>query len=396
MWGAPFSAQSRKLLLLGSGELGKEVIIEAQRLGVETVAVDRYSNAPAMGVAHRSHVIDMLDAESLKALIRLEKPDVIVPEIEAIATQALVELEEEGFVVIPTARAARLTMDREGIRRLAAEELGLPTADYRFADSLEELRQAVSELGTPCVVKPIMSSSGKGQSVCRKPEDAEDCWNQALDGARAKGTRVIVEAFVTFESEITLLTVRSVEGTIFCPPIGHIQKDGDYVESWQPHNMSASQLAEAQFIAKAVTDELGGLGIFGVELFLTDQGVLFSEVSPRPHDTGMVTMATQDLSQFALHVRSILGFPVQSVNLLTPGASATLKAIGNGQAFAITGLGEALSLPRTQVRVFGKPEVRPGRRMAITLSAAENVENARTTAKQAASMLKVEVYEDEQ
>ncbi|MCL6602315.1 MAG: formate-dependent phosphoribosylglycinamide formyltransferase [Paenibacillus sp.] len=396
MWGAPFSAQSRKLLLLGSGELGKEVIIEAQRLGVETVAVDRYYNAPAMGVAHRSHVIDMLDAESLKALIRSEKPDVIVPEIEAIATQALVELEEEGYNIIPTARATRLTMDREGIRRLAAEQLGLPTADYRFADSLEELRQAVTELGTPCVVKPIMSSSGKGQSLCRKPEDAEACWNNALEGARAKGTRVIVEAFVTFESEITLLTVRSVDGTVYCPPIGHIQKDGDYVESWQPHEMKASQLEEAQSIAKAITDELGGLGIFGVELFLTNQGVLFSEVSPRPHDTGMVTMATQELSQFALHVRAILGFPVQSVNLLTPGASATLKAEGNGQAFAVSGLGEALALPRTQVRVFGKPEVRPGRRMAITLSAAENVENARTTAKKAASMLKVEVYENEQ
>lgn len=396
MWGAPFSAQSRKLLLLGSGELGKEVIIEAQRLGVETVAVDRYTDAPAMGVAHRSHVIDMLDAEALKALIRLEKPDIIVPEIEAIATHALQELEEEGFFVVPTARAARLTMDREGIRRLAAEELGLPTADYRFADSLEELRQAVAELGTPCVIKPIMSSSGKGQSVCKRPEDAEVCWNTALDGARAKGTRVIVEAFVTFESEITLLTVRSVSGTVFCPPIGHIQKDGDYVESWQPHFMKRELLEEAQSIAKAVTDQLGGFGIFGVELFLTEQGVLFSEVSPRPHDTGMVTMVTQDLSQFAVHVRAILGFPVQSVQLLTPGASATLKAEGQGQAFTVTGIGQALELPRTQVRVFGKPEVRPGRRMAVALSAAEDVEIARTVAKQAASMLKVEVYEDEQ
>lgn len=396
MWGAPFSAQSRKLLLLGSGELGKEVIIEAQRLGVETVAVDRYDNAPAMGVAHRSHCIDMLDAEALKALIRAEKPDVIVPEIEAIATQALQELEEEGFFVVPTARAARLTMDREGIRRLAAEELGLPTAAYRFADSLDELRQAVDELGTPCVIKPIMSSSGKGQSICRKLEDAEDCWNTALEGARAKGTRVIVEAFVTFESEITLLTVRSVSGTIFCPPIGHIQKDGDYVESWQPHPMDAALLAEAQSMAKAVTDQLGGRGIFGVELFLTANGVLFSEVSPRPHDTGMVTMVTQDLSEFALHVRAILGFPLDSVQLLTPGASATLKAEGEGRAFVVSGLGEALALPRTQVRVFGKPEVRPGRRMAVALSTAEDVEIARTTAKQAASMLTVEVYEDEQ
>lgn len=396
MWGAPFSAQSRKLLLLGSGELGKEVIIEAQRLGVETVAVDRYEDAPAMGVAHRSHVIDMLDAEALKKLIRAEKPDLIVPEIEAIATHALLELEEEGFVVVPTARAARLTMDREGIRRLAAEELGLPTAAYRFADSLTELRQAVEELGTPCVIKPIMSSSGKGQSICKQPEDAESCWNIALEGARAKGTRVIVEGFVTFESEITLLTVRSVSGTVFCPPIGHIQKDGDYVESWQPHPMSESQLAEAQAIAKSVTDQLGGYGIFGVELFLTEQGVLFSEVSPRPHDTGMVTMITQDLSEFALHVRAILGFPLDSVHLLTPGASATLKAETAGQAFTITGIGEALAFPRTQVRVFGKPEVRPGRRMAVALSAAEDVEIARTAAKQAASMLKVEGIEDEQ
>ncbi|MEK5238400.1 formate-dependent phosphoribosylglycinamide formyltransferase [Paenibacillus sp. FSL L8-0470] len=396
MWGAPFSAQSRKLLLLGSGELGKEVIIEAQRLGVETVAVDRYQDAPAMGVAHRSYVIDMLDADALKTLIRAEKPDLIVPEIEAIATHALLELEAEGFFVVPTARAARLTMDREGIRRLAAEELGLPTAAYRFADSLDELRQAVEELGTPCVIKPIMSSSGKGQSVCKKPGDVEDCWNTALEGARAKGTRVIVEAFVMFESEITLLTVRSASGTVFCPPIGHIQKDGDYVESWQPHQMSERTLAEAQNIAKTVTDQLGGLGIFGVELFLTEQGVLFSEVSPRPHDTGMVTMITQDLSEFALHVRAILGFPLDSVALVTPGASATLKAQKTGQAFAISGIGEALALPRTQVRVFGKPEIRPGRRMAVALSAAEDVEIARTTAKQAASMLKVEVYENEQ
>ncbi|MDT3426750.1 phosphoribosylglycinamide formyltransferase 2 [Paenibacillus forsythiae] len=398
MWGSPYSAYSRKLLLLGSGELGKEVIIEAQRLGVETVAVDRYDGAPAMGVAHRSYVLDMLDGEALKELIRSEKPDVIVPEIEAIATDALMELEEEGFCVVPTARAARLTMDREGIRRLAAEKLDHPTAAYRFADSLEELRQAVEELGTPCVIKPIMSSSGKGQSVCRRPEEADSCWNTALEGARAKGTRVIVESFVDFESEITLLTVRSSSGTVFCPPIGHIQKDGDYVESWQPHEMTEEQLAQAQRIARSVTDELGGFGIFGVELFLTREGVLFSEVSPRPHDTGMVTMVTQDLSEFALHVRAILGFPLEPVELRSPGASATLKAGKDaaGQAYAVTGLHEALRLPRTQVRVFGKPEVRPGRRMAVALSAAENVEKARATAKEAASLLKVEVYEDEQ
>ncbi|AIQ64576.1 phosphoribosylglycinamide formyltransferase [Paenibacillus stellifer] len=398
MWGSPYSAQSRKLMLLGSGELGKEVIIEAQRLGVETIAVDRYKDAPAMGVAHRSYVLDMLDGEALKSLIRSEKPDVVVPEIEAIATDALLELEEEGLYVVPTARAAKLTMDREGIRRLAAEKLGLPTADYRFADNLDELKRAVAELGTPCVVKPIMSSSGKGQSICRTPGDAEGCWETALEGARAKGTRVIVEAFVTFESEITLLTVRSSSGTVFCPPIGHIQKDGDYVESWQPHAMSAEVLAGAQHIARLVTDELGGYGIFGVELFLTKEGVLFSEVSPRPHDTGMVTMATQDLSEFALHVRAVLGFPVEPVTLLSPGASATLKAERNagGRAFAVTGLEQALRLPRTQVRVFGKPEVRPGRRMAVALSAADHVDQARETAKLAASLLKVEVCEDGQ
>lgn len=392
------SAQSCKLLLLGSGELGKEVILEAQRLGLETVAVDRYAHAPAMAVAHRFHVVDMLDGDALKAVIREERPDYIVPEIEAIATEALLELEEEGFRVVPTARATRLTMDREGIRRLAAEKLGVATADYRFADNLQELKEAVAELGTPCVVKPIMSSSGKGQSVCRTPEDAEGCWEAAKEGARAKGTRVIVESFVQFESEITLLTVRAASGVVSCEPIGHIQRDGDYVESWQPHPMSATQLADAKAIALAVTDELGGYGLFGVELFLTKDGVLFSEVSPRPHDTGMVTMVTQDLSEFALHVRAILGLPVEQPVLLTPGASATLKAekSDNGQAFAITGLKQALEVPRTQVRVFGKPEVKPGRRMAVALSAGDNVEIARASALRAASLLKVEVNKDEQ
>ncbi|MDQ0491928.1 formate-dependent phosphoribosylglycinamide formyltransferase [Paenibacillus brasilensis] len=391
MWGAPFSANAKKMLLLGSGELGKEVIIEAQRLGVECIAVDRYELAPAMQVAHRSHCLDMQDAEALKALIRKEKPDIIVPEIEAIATGALEELEQEGFHVVPTARAARLTMDREGIRRLAAEKLQLPTAAYRFADDFEQLRSAVHELGTPYVVKPLMSSSGKGQSVCRTPEDAESCWNTALEGARAKTTRVIVEAFVPFESEITLLTVRSVSGTTFCPPIGHVQKDGDYVESWQPHGMTDKQLSEAEDIARTITDELGGYGLFGVELFLTADGVIFSEVSPRPHDTGMVTMITQDLSEFALHVRAILGFPVPSVTLLTPGASATLKSKVTTRDFEISGMNDALLLPRTQVRVFGKPETKPGRRMAVALSAAGDVETARKTAKEAANMLKVEV-----
>ncbi|WP_223069437.1 formate-dependent phosphoribosylglycinamide formyltransferase [Paenibacillus caui] len=390
MWGAPFHARSRTMLLLGSGELGKEVIIEAQRLGVRTIAVDRYEHAPAMQVAHESHVLDMLDGEALKALIREKRPNVIVPEIEAIATEALLELEEEGFHVVPTARAARLTMDREGIRRLAAEKLGLPTAAYRFADSFEELKAAVEELGAPCVVKPLMSSSGKGQSVCRTTEDAAASWKAAVEGARGKSTRVIVEAFVQFDSEITLLTVRSVSGTVFCPPIGHIQKDGDYVESWQPHFMSEAQLEEAREIARKVTDELGGYGLFGVELFITQDGVVFSEISPRPHDTGMVTMTTQDLSEFALHVRAILGLPVQEVHLLTPGASATLKADREGTDFVISGIQEALQQPRTQVRVFGKPLSKPGRRMAVALSAAEDVETARKRAKAAANLLKVE------
>ncbi|WP_068617248.1 formate-dependent phosphoribosylglycinamide formyltransferase [Paenibacillus tuaregi] len=395
MWGAPFSERARTMMLLGSGELGKEVIIEAQRLGVRTIAVDRYEHAPAMQVAHESHVIDMLDANALKSLIYDKKPDLIVPEIEAIATAALLELEEEGYHVVPTARAARLTMDREGIRRLAAEELGIPTAAYRFADSLHSLKEAVKELGTPCVVKPLMSSSGKGQTVCRTPEDAEASWNAALEGARAKGAAVIVESFIQFDSEITLLTVRSVSGTIFCPPIGHIQKDGDYIESWQPHPMGEKALLEAQDIARRITDALGGYGLFGVELFLTSEGVLFSEVSPRPHDTGMVTMVTQDLSEFALHVRAILGFPVPSVHVLTPGASATLKAEAEGEGFIINGLHEALEIPRTQVRIFGKPLSKPGRRMAVALSADEDVDNARIQAKKAASLLKVEWAENE-
>ncbi|MGU3473916.1 formate-dependent phosphoribosylglycinamide formyltransferase [Paenibacillus sp. D51F] len=388
-YGSPLSSRARKMLLLGSGELGKEVIIEAQRLGVETVAVDRYADAPAMGVAHRSHVIDMLDPEQLRNLIKLEKPDLIVPEIEAIATSTLVELEQEGFKVVPTARAARLTMDREGIRRLAAETLRLPTAPYRFADSYEEMRDAVLELGLPCVIKPIMSSSGKGQSVCRSEAEIASCWNYAMEGGRAKKKRVIVEGFVHFQSEITLLTVRSVSGTVFCEPIGHVQKDGDYIESWQPHGMSAAQLEQSEHIARQITDALGGWGLYGVELFLTEQGVLFSEVSPRPHDTGMVTMATQDLSEFALHVRAILGFPVPSVRLLSPGASHTLKAARDHRDFTIEGLEEALAVPSTQVRVFGKPDTRKGRRMAVALSTASDAEEARALARSAAEALSV-------
>ncbi|SDN81410.1 formate-dependent phosphoribosylglycinamide formyltransferase [Paenibacillus sp. yr247] len=389
MYGAPLSNKAKKIMLLGSGELGKEVVIEAQRLGIETIAVDRYANAPAMQVAHRSHVIHMLDGEQLRALIEQERPDLIVPEIEAIATPVLVELEKEGYRVIPTATASRLTMDREGIRRLASEKLELRTAKYAFANSLEELHAAVAEIGTPCVIKPIMSSSGKGQSVCRTPENVEQSWNIAMEGGRAKNARVIVEEFIHFESEITLLTVRSVSGTTYCEPIGHIQKDGDYIESWQPHAMNEQQILDAQHMAKTITDALGGFGLYGVELFLTKEGVYFSEVSPRPHDTGMVTMATQDLSEFALHARAILGLPVTGIRFLTPGASYTLKADREQIEYTISGLEEALSVPNTQVRVFGKPETKVGRRMAVALSSADTVEEARSLAKQAAGKLKL-------
>lgn len=389
MYGAPLSNKAKKIMLLGSGELGKEVVIEAQRLGIETIAVDRYANAPAMQVAHRSHVINMLDGEQLRALIEQERPDLIVPEIEAIATPVLVELEKEGYRVIPTATASRLTMDREGIRRLASETLELRTAKYAFANSLEELHAAVAEIGTPCVIKPIMSSSGKGQSVCRTPENVEQSWNIAMEGGRAKNARVIVEEFIHFESEITLLTVRSVSGTTYCEPIGHIQKDGDYIESWQPHAMTEQQISDAQHMAKTITDALGGFGLYGVELFLTKEGVYFSEVSPRPHDTGMVTMATQDLSEFALHARAILGLPITGIRLLTPGASYTLKSDREQVAYTISGLEQALSVPNTQVRVFGKPETKVGRRMAVALSSADTVEEARSLAKQAAGLLKL-------
>ncbi|WP_198957555.1 formate-dependent phosphoribosylglycinamide formyltransferase [Paenibacillus selenitireducens] len=390
MLSAPYSNAAKKMLLLGSGELGKEVIIEAQRLGVETIAVDRYANAPAMHVAHRSYVTNMLDGEEIRRIIEQEKPDLIVPEIEAIATATLVELEQEGYRVIPTANATRLTMDREGIRRLASETLDLPTAKYEFADSLEQLKEAVAVIGTPCVIKPLMSSSGKGQSVCKTPADMEHCWTLAMEGGRAKKTRVIIEEFIPFESEITLLTVRSVSGTTYCQPIGHIQKDGDYIESWQPHHITADQIAEAQHIAKTVTDALGGYGLYGVELFVTQNGIIFSEVSPRPHDTGLVTLATQDLSEFALHVRAILGFPIPSIRLLTPGASATVKADRESDKYSLHGVDEALSEPNTQVRLFGKPETKVGRRMAVALSTANDVDTARVQAKAAAAKITVQ------
>ncbi|WHY56332.1 phosphoribosylglycinamide formyltransferase 2 [Peribacillus simplex] len=382
--------KSKKILLLGSGELGKEVIIEAQRLGVETVAVDRYEHAPAMQVAHRSYVIDMLDAEQLRGIVEKEQPDLIVPEIEAIATSELIKLEEEGFHVIPTARAAKLTMDREGIRRLASETLEIPTAAYKFADTYEEFVQAAKEVGFPNVVKPLMSSSGKGQSVCRTEGDLEDCWRIAMEGGRVQNGRVIIEEFIRFDSEITLLTVRAINGTMFCAPIGHIQQGGDYIESWQPHDMTGEQIMEAKRIAHAITDELGGYGLFGVELFLSGDKVYFSEVSPRPHDTGLVTLVTQNLSEFALHIRAVLGFPIPEITLISPGASRPLKAQDELSEYSIVGVEQALALPNTQVRLFGKPVTKAGRRVAVALSSADSIELARVNAARALECLVVE------
>ncbi|MCP3027354.1 formate-dependent phosphoribosylglycinamide formyltransferase [Halobacillus sp. A5] len=390
MIGAPNHNYSKSMMLLGAGELGKEVVIEAQRLGVETIAVDRYEGAPAMQTAHRFHVIDMLDGQQLRAVIEQEKPDLIVPEIEAIATETLLELEEEGYNVIPTAYAAQLTMDREGIRRLANEKLGLPTAAYEFANSYEELKEAVASIGTPCVIKPIMSSSGKGQSLCRTEADIENSWEEAISSGRGKSTRVIVEEFIHFDSEITLLTIRSTSGTFYCPPIGHLQQGGDYIQSWQPHAMSEEHIRQAEQIAKKVTDEIGGCGVFGVELFITSDGVYFSEVSPRPHDTGLVTLVTQELSEFALHVRAILGFPVDPVQLISAGASHAVKSSVESYNYQITGVEEALAEPRTQVRIFGKPNAKEGRRMAVVLSKGENADAACEQAKAASSKINVE------
>ncbi|MFJ7975645.1 phosphoribosylglycinamide formyltransferase 2 [Peribacillus sp. JNUCC 23] len=381
--------QSKKILLLGSGELGKEVIIEAQRLGVETIAVDRYEHAPAMQVADRSYVIDMLDPQQVRKIVETEKPDLIVPEIEAIATSELIKLEDEGFRVIPTARATMLTMDREGIRRLAAETLNLPTAKYEFADTYEEFVQGAQEIGFPCVIKPLMSSSGKGQSVCRSEIELEGCWKVAQNGGRVQNGRVIIEEFIHFDSEITLLTIRAANGTMFCAPIGHIQKDGDYIESWQPHDMTEQQIQEAKKIAKTITDELGGYGIFGVELFLSGDHVYFSEVSPRPHDTGLVTLVTQNLSEFSLHVRAILGYPIPTINQVTPGASRPLKAAEELNTYKIGGLDEALAVPNTEVRVFGKPVTKVGRRVAVALATANSTKKARENAKQVLDKLNV-------
>ncbi len=389
MLGTPLKDGATRLLLLGSGELGKEVVIEAQRLGVEVIAVDRYADAPAMQVAHRSHVISMLDRAALDRVIRQERPTYIVPEIEAIDTGYLLELEREGFTVIPTARATNLTMNREGIRRLAAEELALPTAAYRFAKSIDEFRAAVAEIGLPCVVKPIMSSSGKGQSVVKTPEDVDAAWTYAMDGARGASDTVIIEEFIAFDYEITLLTVRHATGTTFCPPIGHIQIKGDYHESWQPMAMTDAALQEAQRQARAVTDALGGRGIFGVELFIKGDQVWFSEVSPRPHDTGMVTMVSQNLTEFELHVRAILGLPVPVVVNLAPAASHVILAESAAEEVAFKGVAEALKVPECKLRLFGKPDTRPGRRMGVALALGADTDEARQRAEQAAHAVSI-------
>ena len=377
-------------MLLGSGELGKEVVLELQRFGVEVIACDRYAGAPAMQVAHRSHVVDMLDRGALRAVIEREKPHLIVPEIEAIATPELVALEAEGWTVIPTAEAARLTMDREAIRRVAAEELGLPTARYRFADTFDELRTAADALGWPVVIKPIMSSSGKGQSVARSPADLEASWSYAQTGGRTGKGRVIVEAFVQFDSEITMLTVRAASGTAFCDPVGHRQVGGDYVESWQPHPMTAVQLAKSQDIARRITERLGGHGLFGVELFLlSGDEVMFSEVSPRPHDTGMVTLATQTWSEFALHARAILGLPISAIRRHAAGASVALRAETALASPVIDGLAEAYATPDIDVRWFGKPNAVARRRLGVVLATADTADAALAKAKAAAAQLRL-------
>ena len=389
--GTPLSDTAVKVLFLGAGELGKEVVIELQRFGVEVIAVDRYANAPGMQVAHRSYTISMLDGKALREVVEKEKPTYIVPEVEAIATQTLVELEQEGYCVIPTAKAAFLTMNREGIRRLAAEELGLKTSKYRFASSRENFNAAVKEIGIPCVVKPIMSSSGHGQSVIKKIDDIDKSWQYAQEGGRAGAGKVIVEGFVDFDYEITLLTVRHAGGTSFLAPIGHIQIDGDYRESWQPHPMSQQALANAQDIAKKVTDALGGKGIFGVELFVKGDDVLFSEVSPRPHDTGMVTMISQDLSEFALHARAILGLPIPNIRLLGPSASKAVVVEGKSKHVKFNNLEKVLAEPDTSMRIFGKGEVNGHRRMAVLLARGESVEEAMTKVKRAYNNLEIEL-----
>lgn len=387
--GTPLSSTATRVLLLGSGELGKEVAIELQRLGVEVIAADRYADAPAMQVAHRAHVLDMLDADALRALIATEQPHLVVPEIEAIHTETLVQLEQEqGLRVVPTARAARLTMDREGIRRLAAETLGLPTSAYRFVDTEDEYRAAVAAIGLPCVVKPLMSSSGKGQSTLRSEADVGPAWDYAQTGGRAGAGRCIVEGFIDFDYEITLLTVRHAGGTSFCAPIGHLQRDGDYRESWQPQAMSPAALARAEAISRAITDDLGGWGLFGVELFVKGDEVWFSEVSPRPHDTGLVTLVSQELSEFALHARAILGLPIPVIRQSGASASCALLAQGEGVPH-FANVAAALQVPDTALRLFGKPRVSGQRRVGVTLARAETIDEARRIAREAAAALQI-------
>ena len=387
--GTPLAPSATRVMLLGAGELGKEVAIELQRLGVEVVAVDRYANAPAMQVSHRSHVVDMRSSDELRRVIESESPHLVVPEIEAIATPTLLAMEREGLHVIPTARAARLTMDREGIRRLAAETLGVRTSAYVFAQTEDEYRAAVREIGTPCVVKPVMSSSGKGQSLVRSPADAEAAWQAARTGARGGGEKVIVEGLVDFDYEITLLTVRHVGGTSFCEPIGHRQEGGDYRESWQPQPMSAAALAECQRIAELVTTDLGGHGLFGVEFFIRGDEVWFSEVSPRPHDTGLVTLIGQQLSEFALHARAILDLPIPLIRQHGAAASAVILAHGRSTDIAYGNLGEALTVPDADIRLFGKPEVDGERRMGVALARADTIEGARSRARAVADAVRV-------
>ena len=389
--GTTFTKSGKKAVLCGSGELGKEVALELQRYGVEVVALDKYANAPAMHIAHSSHVLSMLDGESLKAVIKEENPDYIIPEIEAIATDKLVELEEEGYNVIPTAKATQLTMNREGIRRLAAETLGLPTSPYRFAQTREEFDQAVAEIGIPCVVKPVMSSSGHGQSTIKRPEDIDKAWTISQEGGRAGSGKVIVEGFVSFDYEITLLTVRHCAGTTFLKPVGHHQVDGDYRESWQPQAMSEDAIEKAEAIAKAITDALGGYGIFGVELFIKGDEVIFSEVSPRPHDTGMVTMISQDMSEFSLHARAILGLPIPDVKFYGPSASKAIVVEGNTKEYEFCNLEKVLEEPGVQIRLFGKPEIAGHRRVGVILATDESVAAALSKAERAYAKLEVKI-----
>ncbi|WP_047042598.1 formate-dependent phosphoribosylglycinamide formyltransferase [Vibrio mexicanus] len=389
MFGTATRENATRVLLLGSGELGKEVAIECQRLGLEVIACDRYADAPAMQVAHRSHVVDMLDGDALEAIIAQEKPDYVVPEIEAIATSKLVELEAKGLNVVPTANATKLTMNREGIRRLAAEELGLTTSPYRFADTFEEFKAAVEFVGLPCVTKPVMSSSGKGQSVMKSEGDIAKAWDYAQDGGRTGAGRVIVEGFIDFDYEITLLTVRAVDGVHFCAPIGHRQEDGDYRESWQPQVMSEAALKAAQNSAEKVVNALGGYGLFGVELFIKGDTVIFNEVSPRPHDTGLVTLISQEQSEFALHVRAFTGMPIHSIAQNGPAASAVVLGQGTSTNIRFDGLADALAAPQTQLRLFGKPDIDGRRRLGVALTRRNSVESAIEDAIESASKVKV-------